>query len=701
MPPPRQSLDCLLSPRSVAIVGASDDPARIGGRPLRFMRELGFAGSIHPVNPKRQTVQGLPAVPSLDALEQPIDLAVIATPAATVPEALAAAARKGAGAAVIFSSGFAETGPDGAAMQREIERISAETAIRVLGPNALGFYSAPSRVAATFSSLLEKGAPPEGPVALVSQSGAFGAHIAVLATERGIGLRHWVTTGNEVDVGATDCIAAFADDPGVTVIAVYVEGVRDGRAFLAAISAARAARKRVVVMKVGRTGLGGAAAQSHTASLAGDDAVFHAALTDAGAERALRADAFLEAIYALSRGTPIGGDKLGILTVSGGAGVLMADAAADAGFILPPMPGDAQARLHEICPFGSAMNPLDVTAHAMNEMSLVEAHIREMFSAGGYDAAAGFFMNWPKSPALADRLKAAVAKGCEGFGERVFAIVANADADSRREFEAQGAMVFEDPTAAIEALAALRRQSVPFALRAAALPAPAAAPLPGPLDEHGAMTLLRDAGIAFPNAKRAETPSEAGAAAEALGGPVALKILSPDLAHKSEVGGVALALNGADEVAAAAGAMAARVAEAAPAARQQGFLVAPMVAGVAECIVGARIDPVFGPVVLVGLGGVFAEIFEDVAIRLAPVSQQEALAMIAGLRGAPLFHGARGRPKPDVDALAATVAALSRFAATHAKSLVSVELNPVAVRGVGAGAIALDAVIECRSGVPC
>lgn len=692
---PIPDLSCFLAPRRVAIVGASSDPVRIGGRPIAYMKKLGFSGDILPVNPSRAEIQGLKAYPDLSAIDGTIDLVIIAVPTPHVAKALVDAAHKGATGAVIFSSGFAEIGGEGIAQQDNLAQLARQHGIRVVGPNSLGVFSAVSGVAATFSSFLEQDVPRDGNIAIVSQSGAFGAHLSILAIERGLRLRHWITTGNEMDLGTSDFIAAMAADPAVSVIGVYAETVGDGRAFLDAVAAARRAGKAVVVMKVGRTVSGSNAAASHTASLAGDDAVFAAALDQAGGFRVLRTDAFVDAIYALSLKGAMQGDKLGILTVSGGAGVLMADAASDAGLTLPPMPVPSQTALRSIVPFGSPVNPVDVTAQALNDMTLVGRHLHEMFDQGGYDGVAGFFMNWVKSPTTGVALRATVADAMAGFKDRVFAIAANATPDVIADFEAIGALVFEDPTRTINAMAAMHHQG-------AATPTWQRTDTPlatnpfkdGRLNEAGLKELLGGYGLTFPTEYVSADADQAALAANRIDGPIAIKILSPDIAHKSEVGGVALDIIGSEQARSRASQMLHKVSLAAPQARIDGVLVSPMLSGVAECIVGARQDPAFGTVVIVGLGGIFTEIMGDVALNVGPVTEAQALTMIRRLRGWTLLNGARGRPLADVAALAASVAALSRFAHAHRDCVTSVELNPVMVHAAGQGVVALDAAVE-------
>lgn len=692
------ALDVFFHPRSIAFVGASDDPRRIGGRPLAYSLRDGFDGPLYPINPGRPTVQGLPAWPSLDAVPDSVDLAVLAIPAADVPAAIRAAGARGARGAVVLSSGFAETGAKGAALQAAMLDAARKTGLRVIGPNSLGLIANDRGVCATFSSVIESGAMLSGRLAIVSQSGAYGAHLAMLALARGIGISRFVTTGNEADVTLADCIAHMADDPSVGVIGCYSEGIDDGRAFLAAVERARRAGKPVVMMKVGRSADGQAAAQSHTASVAGDDAVFSAAATAAGIVRVDTTQEFVDLLYTLDRRPPVRGRDLGVITVSGGAGVLMADAAAQYGFHLPPLHATAQAKLKAAIPFGSATNPVDTTAQAMNDLSLVGSALVTMLDDAGYDAIVGFFMNWPDSPALGPKLREAIADALKGRSDRTVVVAMNAGPETVSAFDAAGMLVFDDPSHAIRALAGSRRIGEALAAEgttAVALAPPVELP-PGALDERQASLLLSNAGVPMAALHHAIDPDGVAAAAAALDGPAVLKILSPDVAHKSDVGGVVLHVTGVADARQAAETMLATVRTAMPNAELRGFLIGRMETGEVELLLGGRVDPAFGPVVVCGLGGVFVEIFHDVAIGLAPIDAAGARRLLQSLTAWPLLDGARGRPPADVDAAAEAIAAFSRFIAAQADDIASCEINPLLIRAAGLGVVGLDAVIERR-----
>ncbi|MGY6633436.1 MAG: acetate--CoA ligase family protein [Alkalilacustris sp.] len=704
------SLGALLSPGSVAILGASDDPTRIGGRPLAYLRAAGFAGPIYPVNPGRATVQGLAAYASVADLPATPEAAIVALPAALVEDAVTALAARGTRACIVFASGYAEIG-DGAAQAR-LAAIARGAGIRILGPNCLGVFDVAGRFYATFSTTLDRGVPDAGGLSIVSQSGAFGSHLYYLARARGLGMRSWMTTGNEADVTMAECLEHLAQDPATRVIMAYAEGIRDADRLVGALELARDAGKPVVFMKVGRSDIGAEAASSHTAALAGEDAVCDAVLRQYGAHRARTTQELVDIAHAVSASPLPRGRRLGIVTISGGVGVLMADAAAETGLEVPPMPEPAQAALKAQLPFAGVRNPIDITAQAFNDPSLLPRNLDVVLSQGGYDAVVAFLTSVPGSAANAAPVREALAsvrKAHPDFPLILSMLVPDA---LRRDYEAMGYPVFEDPSAAVAAVAAAARLREGFEQ---ARPAAPLAPEPvsdtvraalaagRALDEHAAKQVLAAAGIPVPQDRLATTPDEAEAAWRAVAGPVALKLVSPDIAHKTEVGGVILGLDAADAVREAHAIILERARRLAPEARLSGVLVSPMEAGAesgaVETILGVQRDPVFGPVVVLGLGGVLVEVLRDVTFRRAPVDEAEAHRMIAELRGAALFDGVRGRPPADTPALARAIAALSRLAVAGDDTpgggglIDSIDINPFLVRARGAGAVALDALI--------
>lgn len=690
------SIGALIQPRSVAVIGASADPSRIGGRPIRWMLEAGYAGRIFPVNPGRTEVQGLTAHASIADLPEVPEAAILAVPAAHVAGALAELGQRGTRAAIVFSSGFAEMGEAGAAEQARLVATARRHGLRILGPNSLGLFNGRTRFYASFTTTFETGWPHDGGISVVSQSGAFGSHIATLARNRGLGAPLCVMTGNEADVSVGEVIGWLASDPATKVIVAYMEGIKHGPTLLAGLAAARAARKPVILMKVGRSVLGSHAAQSHTASIAGDDLVADAVFRDSGAIRADSAEQLLDFAEVAAHGIYPSRNRLGVMTVSGGAGVLMSDAAEAHGIEMPAMPQATQDRLRAVLPFAAFRNPLDCTAHLVNDHSLLDSFLGAMMDEGDYDAILSFFAQIAGTEPFGTALFDTLAQMRHRWPERLQVLVAVVNEAQRRRYANIGVPVFEDATRAVAAVGAMIRLGAAFGAPPAPRPAlPAPAPLPaGPLTETTAKAVLAAHGIPAAPEQLCTDAAGAGAAAQAMGFPVVMKIVSPDIAHKTEIGGVLLGISSAAEAEAGFATVIERARTARPAARIDGVLVARQIVGGTELIMGIKADPVFGPIAMVGLGGIFTEVLADVALRQCPVTTAEAERMILSLRGAALLTGARGRPPADIPAAARALAALSVFAASQGSRIGSIDLNPVVVLPQGQGAFALDALIE-------
>ena len=687
-------LGALLSPRSVAIVGASGDPTRIGGRPIAAMLKAGFKGAILPVNPTRDEVQGLACYATVDDLPEAPEAGIVAVAAKHAPDVVDALGRKGCRSVTLFSAGFAETGAAGERAQGELLAIARRHGMRVLGPNTLGVYNVEIGYYGTFSSSLELAFPLSGPIGIASQSGAYGAHLAAMARVRGLGASVLVTTGNEADVTVADAIGWMAGADEVEVILAYQEGFRDGPKMLAALDAARAAKKPVFMLKAGRSALGASAAASHTASLTGDDAVAEAVLAEHGVIRVRDTEQMLDFAYAARPRIYPADNSLGIITVSGGAGIVATDEAEEQGLSMPLMPKAAQQKLLELLPYGAPANPLDCTAQALNDLSLFEAFTRSALADGGYRSILCFLTYVAGGASLAPRLIETLGRLHREFPDRILALCIIADDDLVARYEAAGCLVFTDPSRAVRALAAMGRVGAVFATTGpVARPALPIVALPETTpEEHQSKALLAAAGIEAAPECIVRSADDAATAAAELGFPVVMKIVSPDILHKSDIGGVKLGI--ADEHAArvAHGEILANVAAAAPGAHIKGVLVARQLSGGVECLMGINRDPVFGPVAVFGLGGIFVEILNDVAIRACPFDIETARDMIGSIKGASILNGARGRPAVDLDALAAMLSRLSVFAAAAGPRLVSVDLNPVLA--LPDGAYALDAVIE-------
>lgn len=695
------TLSAIFAPRSIAVVGASDVASKIGGIPVDYLKRFGYDGAIHPINPKPGLVQGLQPYPSLRAVGQPVDLAICAVPAQLVEATLDDAIAAGVKGVVLFSSGFAEAGDAGVQAQARMAATARAAGVRLLGPNCLGYMNLRHNVYATFTPAPGAGRVPSGNIGIVSQSGAFGAYAYSLARERGLGMSHWITTGNEADLGFADCVEWLAHDPDTRVIMGYMEGCRDGDALRRALAAARAAHKPVVIVKVGRTAIGAQAAASHTAALAGNDAVYDAVFREYGVHRARDISEFFGIAASASIATLPKDRSTGLFTLSGGVGVLMADEAGDAGLDLRPMPEAAQEEIRTWVPFAAPANPVDITGQVTNDPGLMERTARLMLERGGYASWIGFLAAagasakfWPVVESLAHNLR-------RDYPDKVLAISTLLNPENRRTLEAMGCLAFTEPAEAVRAIAALAAFSESFAgVQAPSATADRGRMLlpPGTQTEPQGLATLAAAGIATAPHRLAASEEGAVAAAAQMEGPVVMKIVSPDILHKSDVGGVALNLQGADAVRNAYVRMQDTVRQHAPAARIDGVLVAPMLRGGVECIMGAQNDPVFGPMVLFGLGGVFVEVLGDVALHTAPVTQEQALDMIRSTKGFKLLAGARGQPPVDLDVLAANLVALSQLAWRAGDSLLSIDINPfIALPRDQGGGCAVDAVIVGRA----
>lgn len=701
MSPASHSLHPLFNPSSVAVIGASTDPHKIGGRTFRYLKDHFSGGPVLPINARYEEVQGVPTVPTIADLPGGVDLAFVIVPAPGVLETVEACAAKGIRTLVIFSSGFAEMSEDGAKDQIRIGEIARDAGIRVVGPNCMGVMNVSLGLWGTFTGSFDYLPPQTGQIGMAAQSGAFGIYAYQLARARGLGLKLWATTGNEVDVDVADCLAYFAEDEGTDVLVAYMEGCRDKDKLVHALELARAKHKPVVVLKVGRSEIGAMAASSHTASLVGSDAVYDAIFKQYGAHRADTIDELVDVAHACSVGHYPTGNKVGLVTVSGGVGVLMADAAEEVGLEVPEMPEPVQKKLKELIPFAGVRNPVDTTAMMLNNLSLIQTNLGIMLEEGGCDSVVCFLSSVGLSPSMMENLNEPLLNLRADFPDATVCLAGQFNSEFTGDLDDAGYLFCEDPNRAVRQIAALTRFAESFRQADQGSAAPDVPTLP-PLSaqavsEVEAKTILGAAGIPVVPETLATDADGAVAAAAGLDGPVVMKIVSPDIQHKSEIGGVLLGIEGENAVRAGFDTLMERARNAEPDAAIEGVLVAPMIRDGVETILGVQRDPVFGPVVMFGLGGIFVEVMKDVTLRVAPFTEAEAQVMIREVKGFPLLDGARGRQPADVDALAATLSKLSLFAAAHADTLETLDINPLLVLPRGQGAVAVDALIVPRS----
>jgi acyl-CoA synthetase (NDP forming) len=693
-------LERLLNPRSIAIIGASHEERRPGGQPLHALARYGYKGKVFAVNPRHSEINGVPCYPEVKALPEAADLAIIALPAAEVPRIIDDCGAAGVSHAVILSAGFREIGEAGAALQAQLDAAIARSGVRVVGPNCVGVLNLGDRVFAGFGAGFRQPEWRRGPVAMISQSGGFAYSIVAFSQEAGIGIDYMVSTGNEADLGILDFVEHFLDDPGIRLIAVYVEGLADGRRLRALGRRALECGKPIAVWKVGNTAGGQRAAVSHTANLTEDYDYYRDAFREGGFIEVREVYDLIDAAKVFRSVKRPQGRRVAIVTTSGGAGVLLTDRCEEVGLELPALTQDTVAELARIVPsFASVANPVDLTAGLAQKEPEFTRATQLVVADANVDLA--ILRSFPGRDVEAWTQNLIAYSGVSAKPMLVsLSGTPGQSAAWSSKLEEAGIACFEVPSRAAAAAAMLcefaRRETslaageVARGVPAQALPISGAA---GGLGEHAAKRCLEAYGIAVP--RRVLIDSDAGVAARVdLRFPVAVKIVSPGIVHKTEVGGVMLRV-AEGELGTALEKLRANVRRAAPDARISGFLVEEMTEGM-EMIVGALANPAFGPLVMVGMGGVHAEVLRDVQRRYAPVSVAQAREMILGLKGARLMQGYRGAPARDIDALAGCIMRLSWMICDHEADVSEIEINPLMVGEAGRAVVAVDAVIIRR-----
>lgn len=685
----------LVTPRSVAVIGASADPAKTAGRPVSYLRKHGFSGAIYPVNPKVDSIDGLRCYPDIASLPEVPDVGIVLLGAERAHLAVRDLAARGAGAAIVLASGYTETGAEGA--RRQAELIEAAGSMRLLGPNTIGLVNLTNNIPLSASGALEMDEFPVGNIGVVSQSGGILGALLSRAAARGVGLSKLISTSNEVDLDLADFIDYLADDEATRVIALYVESVRNPETFRrAAIKAARAG-KPVVAFKIGRSESGARAAVSHTGALAGADRMYDALFEQVGLIRAQTFSDLLDMPAALATGRKLRGNRIAILTSTGGAGTLVSDSLGVTGFETPA-PDDATAEKLRALQKGDHAaldrNPIDVTLAGL-QPDLLRAAIRILLESPSYDAVAVIVGS--SGLAMPDLMANAIRDCLPGSDKPVVAYVSPHAPEVASLLNRRGVPAFPAPeacTVAFDAMLRTARAGIDADAGTPPLPVPDLSGFgTGSLDEAAAKTLFRGFGIPVAREVVVADAEEATAAAQQFGSNVVLKILSAEITHKSDVGGVAVNV-APSEVAGRLAKMASDVQFATGIAPGR-FLVQEMVRGGVEVILGMHRD-VLGTAILLGMGGITAELFEDTTLRLLPpnggLTREAAMQMIGALKTAPLLTGFRGRPKADVDALANTIVAFSRMVAALGDTLVEAEINPVFVLPAGQGVVAADGV---------
>ncbi|MDM0047703.1 acetate--CoA ligase family protein [Variovorax sp. J22R115] len=693
-----EALSRLLQPRIVAVIGASGDPAKTAGRPVSYLLKHGFAGAIYPVNPKLDRIGELPCYRSVASLPEVPDVGIVLLGAERAHIAVQELAERGASAAIVLASGYTETGEEGARRQQQL--LEAAGNMRILGPNTIGLVNLTDNIVLSASGALEMDHFHAGAIGVVSQSGGILGALLSRAAARGIGLSKLVSTSNEVDLELADFVDALVDDPATRVIALYIEAIRHPEKFRAAALRAARAGKPIVAFKIGRSEAGAKAAVSHTGALAGADRMYDALFRQTGVIRAQTFGDLLDVPAALATGRVLRGKRVAILTSTGGAGTLVSDSLGVCGFETPAPDDQTAAALRALQTGDHAAldrNPIDVTLAGL-QPDLLRGAIQALLASPSYDALAVIVGS---SGVGRPELMAGAIEDCLALSDKpVLAYVSPHAPEAAALLTQRGVPAFvaaESCTAALVGMLQAGQWQPPAGEAGSAARVPMHDLPTGSLDEAQAKQLFARFGVPCAREWVVQSGEQAERAARELGGQVVLKILSSEITHKSDVGGVAVNVS-PEQVAARLGAMTTEV-ERNTGVRPGRFLVQEMVSGGTELILGMHRDAL-GTAILLGMGGVTAELFKDTTMRLLPaeggLGRDEAWAMARELKTWPLLDGFRGRPKADVEALVDAIVAFSRMAAQLGDRLVEAEINPVFVLPQGAGVRAADGVVVLR-----
>jgi acyl-CoA synthetase (NDP forming) len=694
----------LLNPRSIAVIGASNRPGSLAWWPVHLLQHCGFQGAIFPVNPKYPELNGITCYPSIADIPGPIDVAIIPLNATATAAAVEQCATAGVGSIVLPTQGFGETGEVGLRQEQQLIQRARAAGMRVVGPNTDGVANLATGAVISIQPLFEEGIVP-GPVAVVAQSGATAASILVRLKREGIGVRLSASVGNEGDLGLTDFLSVALQDPDVRMVVSFVEAIRRPRDFYRLAELAAELDKPLALLKVGRSEQGVRRASAHTGALAGSDEIYDAVFRKYGVIRVGELSELTGVAKMFLRAPRLRSTGVGIISGSGGQAGAAADKAVDEGLQVPALSAQTEAAVDELLTFGAGFNPCDLTGEiatkpqlaaqvyrefSKNESIAAVVYVRKKLLGDVSVRSAGPVVEASKEPGAAPLAIYAMDGFVAGAEEKIYAEADVPVFDSLHDLYT-AVRVLGERTASLARLANSAHPGMP------PVEQPHSAVLPaGGVDEETTKLLLKRYQLAVPAEIVAADVQAAVAAAETIGYPVAVKIISSRIAHKTEIGGVALGLRSAAEVRAAAGEVLSRGRRALDGADPDGLLVQEQVTGGVEVIAGLKIDQDFGPFVLLGMGGTTAELLRDISLRPAPVTPDEVLTMIDELRGAALLRGFRGAPPADTAALADAVSRLSQLGWDHAGELAEADLNPIAVLPAGRGVRVLDALFIRR-----
>ncbi|MEI2618871.1 MAG: acetate--CoA ligase family protein [Thermomicrobiales bacterium] len=715
----RRAMDALFHPKSIAIVGASQRPG-FANSIQRLILKGGYEGAVYGVNPRYDEIMGCPSYPTIDAIPGGADKAIVVVPSQSVMDVLGQAERAGVKAVNIITSGFGEQADDDAAgRQKQIRDFADRTGIRIVGPNCLGIISTPAK-------MIAKSGPysyvNRGPIGIVFQSGLLAYSAVLPPTDRGFGYSYIVTTGNEADLDATDFMRYYVEDDETRIIGCFIEQFRDADKLRHVAEIAADAGKPLVILKIGRSEGGQRAARAHTGSLVGSDGVIDAVMRKSGIVRVTNLDEMIETLAVFHTRKLPKADGLGTIFVSGGAGGLISDLSQDLGINLPELAPDTAERLHDIIPpYGTVGNPLDTTGQVAQQPEIMGGVLQAMAEDPNISTVV-YGQAYPSKIDL-DSPVGRVMKGIpDRYPDKVFLILSLVTGKMQEGFRADeppveptetwdGIPFLQGAENGLRAIRSLNWYADFQRRRATAKPAATGDSVVAeqaraivraagghPLVEREAKQLLALYGIPVTGERLAVSADEAVAAAGQIGYPVVLKIESPDIAHKTEAGGVLLGV--ADDAAVREGY--ARIIASAGAynanARITGVLVQQMVQGGREVILGMTQDPTFGPAVAVGLGGIFVEILKDVVLGAPPLTADEGREMLGQLRGRAILEGARGAAPADLDTVAGIIERFSRLCLDLRHEVAEIDINPLLVFDEGQGACVVDCLIVPSDG---
>ncbi|HOV73361.1 MAG TPA: acetate--CoA ligase family protein [Candidatus Hydrogenedentes bacterium] len=689
-------LESLLYPKTVAVIGASRTPGKVGHEIVANLVRAGFKGEIVPINPSGEDVLGLKCYPDLKTYGRTIDLGIVSVPTKLVRAAVESSINANAKAITVITAGFKEIGPEGAALEREIAALCRSNGVRMLGPNCLGLINTENAMNASFAKQM----PKPGGISVVSQSGALCTAILDWAAAEDVGLAKLISMGNKADLNETDFLAELARDPQTKVIACYLENITQGDEFLKAAEAA-ANLKPIVALKVGTSNAGVKAASSHTGSLAGADIAYGAAFKRAGVMRAYNFEALFDLAMAFAMQPMPKGDRVAIITNAGGPGIIAADAAEHSGLkVEAPSPAIATMLKAKLPSAASVGNPIDVLGDASPER-YAEA-VRAVMEDDSFDALCVILT--PQAMTDAVGTARAIAEAAGEKKPMVTSFMGGHDVmEARRTLKQLGIPDYPAPHRAVYALRALcdyalwqnrpPRIVTRFPVNRRRVERVIARHMKTGRPEIGeveAKEILQAYDFDVPPGRLAASADEAVAVAEHVGYPVAMKISSPDILHKSDMGGVKLSLSNADQVRDAYDLMMLRIGRRMPEARLDGVYIEQMAPRGREVIIGMTRDPEFGPMLMFGLGGIFVEVMKDVTFYLAPITAEEAMQMLVGTRSYALLKGARGEAGVDITAIANGLQRISQLV-TDFPQIKELDINPFLVGPAGTAAVVADA----------